>query len=163
MSTINIEAWIRMYEEQAQQARHHETLRSNSTNVILVLSGAILAFLGTDVAGVTSLHQVLLGFLLVLINLYGAILSRKHYERNRLHTRIAGTYRNVISMSTALGGNFLDNKNDSARNCHKQKYKIFSQVEANLLWIGLHLVTALLGAILVICPFPELWSKVVCG
>ncbi len=41
----SIESWLRIYEEELRYARHHETRRFYSTNVIVTISVAVLAFL----------------------------------------------------------------------------------------------------------------------
>ena len=80
MDNHTVEIWLRMYEEQVRHARHHETLRSQSTNVIIILSAAILAFLSSEY--IPSGQHVVLATFLVLANAYGFVMSLKHYERN---------------------------------------------------------------------------------
>ena len=81
MNNSQFEVWLRMYEEQVRHARHHETLRTHSTNVIIIISAAILAFLSSKF--VSPSQHVVFGFFLIAINVYGLILSLKHYERNQ--------------------------------------------------------------------------------
>ena len=86
-----------MYEEQVRHARHHETLRTQSTNVIIVLSGAVLAFLSSDAA--SSGQHIVLPLFLILTNVYGFIMSIKHYERSRV---AHGSRREVSSDDFSL-------------------------------------------------------------
>ena len=108
----NVDVWIRMYEEQLRHARHHETLRSQSTNIIVAISAAIVAFLGSDASENTS--STFLGTFLIGINVYGLLMSLKHYERSRLHVKVANAYRRRVSELVALWATTLLTQCDSA-------------------------------------------------
>ena len=45
----HLEVWVRMYEEQTRHARHHESLRSISTNIAVIVTAAALGLFAADV------------------------------------------------------------------------------------------------------------------
>ena len=141
----NSDVWVRMYEEQLRHARHHETLRSQSTNIIVAISAAIVAFLGTGVSDNAS--PTLLGTFLIAINGYGLLMSLKHYERSRLHVEVAGAYRRRVSEVAALSGHTLDATRQCAHSAHKVNFKNSRRLRAYVLWSGLHLVLAAFGIV----------------
>lgn len=89
MSEKNLDHWSRMYIEQVAHARHHETLRAQSTNPVVVVSAALLAFLASNAA--TLGRQAMIGVFLIVVNVYGLLMSLKHYERSHLHVTVAST------------------------------------------------------------------------
>jgi hypothetical protein len=88
----------RFYEEHAAQARQHEDLRASVTSTLGGFAAALVGF-----AGIGGLHpsDVPAGLLVMVFGLLGAVLSLKHYERNRLHVRVMGAVRDEISMIQA--------------------------------------------------------------
>ena len=102
MEDKNYEIWLRMYEEQVRHGRHHEVLRSQSTNMVLAISAALLAFISSDYTAAG--HDKLVSVFIVVINVYGLIMSLKHYERSRLHVGVAGKYRDVVSELSEIDG-----------------------------------------------------------
>ena len=148
MENHEIEVWLRMYEEQVRHARHHETLRSQSANVIIVLSAGILAFLSSEY--VSSGQHVVLATFLVLANAYGFVMSMKHYERNRLHVAVAGRYRSLLSQCSALDGCTVNEEREIGHNGHFRDYRIMGRLRTHLLWSGLHIVILFVAVLLVL-------------
>lgn len=147
MSNGPTEIWLRMYEEQMRHARHHEEMRSQSTNFILAISAALLAFIASEVA--TPDLRSALGLFLVVVNIYGLVMSLKHYERSRLHVAVGGDYRDVISDASSFGGTRVNDVRAAAKAAHAASYRFLRPVRAYLLWSGLHIVLAALGAAVV--------------
>lgn len=137
-----VEVWLRMYEEQVRHGRHHETLRSQSTNIVVVVSAALLAFSGRPEVKETD---VLIGGFIVVINLYGFVMSLKHYERSRLHVGVAGSYREHLASNLNAQCGQLNGVRRDAKDKHKSENKILTGVRAFYLWAGLHLMLALSG------------------
>lgn len=147
MTTTHLEIWARMYEEQIRHVRHHESLRSMSTNIAVVVSAAIL---GLATAGATSEQQWILSLFLIFLNVYGLMMSLKHYERSRLHHTVSAKYRDVISNGSEIDGHAINELRSHARRQHKDRRFVFRCVRAYWMWCGLHLLLALLGAALLI-------------
>ena len=74
----HLEIWVRMYEEQVRHARHHESLRSTSTDIAVVVTAAALGLFAADV---TSDHRWLLALSVMLINVYGLLMSQALREK----------------------------------------------------------------------------------
>ena len=139
-----IEIWLRMYEEQVRHARHHEVLRTQSTNVIIAISAALIAFVSTDSG---SDNHSAVGVFVLVLNLYGLLMSLKHYERSRLHVTVGGRYRDVISDASSVQGKKINDARKIAREEHKPK-TLVKDMRAYVLWCGLHLIVALIGVLI---------------
>src|SRR4051812_46516433 len=72
---------IAMYEEHAEHARQHETLRAAAAGLFVALIAGLLAF------GVSGDKPPMLssGLLVCVVSLLGALINHKHYERYTLH------------------------------------------------------------------------------
>ncbi|MHA7839798.1 MAG: hypothetical protein ACX98W_20230 [bacterium] len=149
MDDEKVDTWLRLYEGQIQHVRHHESLRAQSTNLIVAVSAAVLAFLST--ANLPQQRRAFLAVFLVIINLYGFLMSRKHHERARLHATVGAQYRDAVSQASPLGGQHPNDARERARSSHFSDFKVIGKVRASALWAGLHLLIAALGiAILVL-------------
>ncbi len=148
---FKLDVWLRMYEEQVRHVRHHESLRSSSTNIVVVVSAALLGLFAADMA---SDRRWILALFLILINFYGLIMSLKHYERSRLHHAVSGRYRNVISEASKFDSYVLNELRHQAQRKHKARRSLMSRARAYWMWSGLHALLALFGAVL-------LWSQLI--
>lgn len=143
MNDKAVEIWLRMYEEQVRHIRHHETLRTHSTNVVVVLSAGVLGLLSSGI--VTPAIQYFLAVFLALINAFGFIVSKKHYERSRLHHEVSSRYRAVISDHSSLENINLNNQRDIAHREHYGKSTTITKLPAHRLWSWLHVIIVLLA------------------
>ncbi|HCI98174.1 MAG TPA: hypothetical protein DHV74_00625 [Sulfitobacter sp.] len=145
-SAERLEGWLRLYEGQIEHARHHENMRSQATNVVVVISAAMLAFVASDFekSNLPSSASFAVGLFIVIVNLYGWLMSLKHYERSRLHVDVASRYRAVVS---EMISNELQNAEEARRLAHKEHSKmLLTRVRANWLWSGLHILIGTIGA-----------------
>ena len=146
MNNCEIEVWLRMYEEQIRHARHHETLRTQSTNVIIVLSAATLALLSSEYA--SAGQRIVLAIILIFGNTYGVIMSMKHYERNRLHVAVADLYRSMISQHSLLQGTSLHEQRQIGHEKHRVRFRFIGRIRAHWLRYGLHVAIAMMFLVL---------------
>jgi hypothetical protein len=101
MDDVNEILW-RMHEEHCVHARHHETLRATTSNIIIVVAGGILAILAHQ--GIRpTLPQLPLTLFLVVLGLIGALFTAKYHERFDLHMERARSYRGAIAQNLPLG------------------------------------------------------------
>ena len=70
--------------------------------MIVAVSAALLAFIAS--AAISNDHNGLIGVFIVIINLYGLVMSLKHYERSRMHINVRGKYRDMISNASEFDG-----------------------------------------------------------
>ena len=87
---------------------------------------------------------------LIAINVYGFILSLKHYERNQLHLEVSRHYRTVLSQFSALEGRELNRERRAGRDKHYNKAGKIKDLRVHFLWSGLHGIIALMGAAVVL-------------
>ena len=147
MNRINIEVRMRMYEEQVRHARHHETLRTQSTNLIIVIPAEILAYLSSTL--VLFSQGVVIGIFLILINLYGCIISLKHYDRSQMHLEVSRHFRDIHSSLSAAGGTVLNDVRKAGRDAYNSQPNPIRKLRVYILWSALHVIIALIGATLV--------------
>ena len=84
----------KVYLEEITQGRHHETQRVNVTNLVIAVAAAILALATFDKA--LNRSDLPLTIFLIVLGMFGAAFSSKHYERFRKHMLCARNYRNAI-------------------------------------------------------------------
>lgn len=144
-----LEGWLRLYEGQIEHARHHENMRSQATNVVVAISAAMLAFLASDLgkSGAESYLSVATGLFIVALNLYGWLMSMKHYERSRLHIDVASQYRTVVSMMISDEAHDAEELRRVAHNEHSKMF--LTRVRASWLWSGMHILIGTIGAFIV--------------
>jgi len=83
-----------------EQARSHEEYREKTVSLTLTVASIFIAALAIDgfaaktvsLLGHNVTFQRLDGICLVVIGIFGALCSQKHYERNRMHVALAQEY-----------------------------------------------------------------------
>lgn len=138
--------WTRMYESEIAFARHHEVLRTHSTNVVTAISAALLAFATSQDPG--SASQFLAGSLLVVANAHGVVAGLKHYERSQRHFLIARKYRYFISKGLTEGQ--LASTRSRATAEHGRLWPCMAKIRTHWIWCGLHIGLLVVGTVLAI-------------
>lgn len=143
---------LKLYEGQVVHARHHELLRAQAANYIVVISIALIGLLSSKMVpggGLEPFGRTAILAALVIINIYGIILSRKHYERSSRHNGVAGAYRKALF---ELHKNQVDRDLESIREGaitkNDRKFRISQSIPLNALWAALHLIFAGIGIFL---------------
>lgn len=132
--------------------QHYETQRSAVSNLLVIISAAILAFVTFDRA--LTVADLALTLLLVAIGLFGAAFCAKYHERSsRQSQRITATRLKLDELLFDSG--LLDKLRDEAEEQHAVGFPRFrngriSWWKIYRLWITFHLFIALLGFILTI-------------
>lgn len=150
-------AYLEMYKEHAQQARQHETQRERMTGAVVAIGVALIAFVSTNLKEPTP-SLFLPAFLVVILGCYGTLFSRKHYERNRLHTDIMAAFRNALENSLANAP--LGSIRAGAESAHNNTFQRLHRWRLHLFWDGLNAFVAFAGAILVAVLA---WALLKCG
>src|SRR4030067_2440724 len=86
---------LALYKHNAEMGRHHQMLRERTTNIIILLIGAIIGFILYDKRIdnfdlYPSLFMSFLGF-------FGAIWCRKYHERYAWYMHMGSAYRDELS------------------------------------------------------------------
>lgn len=130
---------LKMIEEGWSLAKQSEDQRATMTNYIIVISAAIFGFIMNK--GIAK-EVWPLSVLLVMLGIYGAIISAKLYERFKLHEHI------VIKIIQRLDELHPDAQLQqlvrAAEKEHNTKFRLV-RLRLNWLWLVLHITIALLG------------------
>lgn len=156
----------RFYDEHASQARQHENLRATATSI---LSGIAAAVVGLASLGGLDRADIPASLVVISLALLGVALSLKHYERNRLHTKVMEEIRDEITRldqhEEAVPRSTQDIRRE-AENTHNTTFTIlkkpktdrafaspWTKVRLHLLWLGLPVAVGVVGALLIILAF----------
>jgi hypothetical protein len=134
--------YLALYKENCDQGRHHEGQRATVTNLVLTLAGVFVGLITFDQKLTVADRPA--AIFVVVLGLYGALCSAKHYERFRAQMQRASAYRNKLD-STTLG---IVAAKEAADATTKGKFGILYLVRLWPLWLGLHLFIAAFGAYL---------------
>ena len=132
-----------MYQEHCTQGRHHEEQRATMSNLVLALSGGVL---GLMTLKDLSTDTWPLAVFLILLGLFGALFSAKHYERFCFHMTAASVHR--AKLETLLPDSQLLELRRTAELQHAGTRPPLRRARLHLFWIGLHAAVALVGAVL---------------
>lgn len=150
-----------MYQEHYLNARHHETLRANVTNFIIIVSGAIGTLIAAEGLNRTDLP---LTVLLIFLGLFGAIFSTAHSERYLAHKTRATAFRDQLdTLLFSDSDNTLKKiKTDIEAQRHEDYPLLRFVVNAHWLWLLFPLIVALIGILLsIICSLDTGGSTIV--
>jgi hypothetical protein len=119
----------RFYDEHAAQARQHETLRAAVTTL---LAGFAATIVGTVTSDGFQRDDVLAGALVMAIGFVGALLSLKHYERNRFHMKVLKVTRDEITLLRRAQGSNVGAKSTRtlrkrAKANHARTFSLFGE------------------------------------
>jgi hypothetical protein len=125
------------------------------TSILTGLAAVLVGFAGT---GGLQHSDVPAGLLVIAIGLLGALLSLKHYERNRFHTQVLRAVRKEIGDLRGEEGRPVTSiLRETAEEKHgddfPKKVKAGSSiVRIGLwqLWVALDLMVAVVGAMIVV-------------
>lgn len=121
----------RFYDEHAAQARQHETLRAAVTTL---LAGFAATIVGTVTGDGFQRDDLLPGALVMAIGFVGALLSLKHYERNRFHTKVLKVTRDEITrlrraQASNVGAKSTNTLRKRAKASHAKTFSLFGERE----------------------------------
>ncbi len=133
---------LSMYNEQVAQARQHETMRGTATSLTFAIGSAIVSLIAASKTSETEP----LAILLIFIGTFGCLISLKHYERNRMHTKIAHAYRD--SLEKALPESNLSALRAIARQRNELAHPLLSKVPLNWLWASSSLLFCAAGLLI---------------
>jgi hypothetical protein len=149
----------RYYEEHAAQARQHEDLRATVTSILVGFAAALVGFAGI---GGLEPSDAPAGVLIIVLGVLGALLSLKHYERNRFHVRVLGTVRGEITRLRSdpqRAPLSTETLRDQASEEHGKEFSLrrrsmrqgswLARMSLFQLWLALPLAVAAVGALIV--------------
>jgi hypothetical protein len=138
-----VELLLKIYEDQAAQCRHHESQRTSAVNLILAIGAALLGLSGlSDLSPAFIPAAIFLG----ILGIFGALFARKHYERFRYHTMLAGKYWEKIEQLQP--GTTVDL--EAAYEEHQQRFPLVGALSLNWFWTALPLLVTLIAVLLLV-------------
>ena len=142
--TQSPETVVLYWKEQREQLRQSENQRATMTNYLLVIVAGLSGFI---VQQHFVNRTIAVAALIVIIGVYGALMSAKYHERSRYHL---GQARALTRSLAAMGALSDRNVLDELRDEHYAQYPTLSKLRLHWLWTGLHSAIALYGAVLIV-------------
>ncbi len=129
-----------VWKEAREHARQHEAQRATATNMILLLASADLGAMATLHLGYRT---VPLALALVLLGLFGFLLSAKHYERAERSVAIAVEFERLLDeVDEALK---IATSKKTGEQTNARQHPIVSRIRLNQVWSTLHLLVLAVG------------------
>jgi hypothetical protein len=133
---------LKLFEEERNQGLHLESQRAIVTNFIITISAAIVGFL---VQKKFEIYTLPLAMMLILLGIYGIVISTKLYERWQIHSRRARYWRRRIDQLHPKAR--IEPLRVKADVDHSAKYSKIEKIRLYRLWLLLHILIALMGVI----------------
>ena len=109
---------LAMFETEMSLAKQAEDQRATFTNLILIIASVILGLIPNS--GGIIRANLPMTILLIVLGLYGAVVSQKLYERHRFHYGRARYYRRKIN--ELIPDAEIRKLMDDAEEDHKKRY-----------------------------------------
>ena len=135
-----IEVLLHFCEDQYNWCRHTENQRSTMTNLIIMITAALLALIGYLGFEISSL---LISVFLIILGISGVIMTLKYHERFRLHLELAGQWANRIDELCPNAKLNLLAKQGFQK--HEKSYAKLTNLQLHWFWVFIHILISLLG------------------
>ena len=139
-----ITALLGLISEQMTYARHHETLRERSTQIVLVIAGILLAV--ARLPGVQDVATVPLGIALMVIGVFGMLISLKHYEKHQEHYDQAQKLIPVVHQIAKTKS--AKHAAKRARDDVRYKFRWLKYIRLHQLWVIINIMVIVAGVYL---------------
>lgn len=151
-----IEFTWELIKDNFEQARSHEEMREKTVTLTMTLASILIAALAIDGFAASSIHvftftfkfQSVVGLLLMGLGIFGGLCSQKHYERNRMHVKLAQRFMAKLAES---GFKYpFDVSAEFIAHTEAKDWKAAwaEPIKLNWLWTGFPLFIALIGLVL---------------
>ena len=138
---VRLDLYWKTHVEQATQARQQTTLRATVCATVL-LAATIVISLHVELFKPGAGGSRIVAAMLVMLGLLGMLVSFKHYERSRMHNRVADRFAAAIDgilLKSDIGDpETLRSIGGQARRAHEQgwTFRYFSKyVHLHVLWL----------------------------
>jgi len=138
------ELLLAFYQENASQCRHHETLRANVTSTIIAIDSIVIGLI-TLGQKISPIDRPLTIFL-ILLGLFGMIISLKHYERYKFHSGRCRQYRTKLDKLFTNG--LILELQEEAKTEHEKSFFYLYKMRNYQWWAAIHLIVVVIGIIL---------------
>lgn len=138
------ELYLKLFQEYASEARHHEQQRSTVTGFFSALAAGVLTIVGIDKT--LSSADIPASLFLVVIGVFGCVFSAKQYERFFVCMERARQYRLALQKSVE-GSNIIELKRVADKKA-SQRFPRLHAWRLGLFWVALHALIASFGILL---------------
>lgn len=138
------ELYLKLFQEYASEARHHEQQRATVTGFFSALAAGVLSVAGIDKT--LSASDIPVSLFLVVIGLFGCAFSAKQYERYFVCMERARQYRLALQESVE-GSNIIELKRVADKTA-AQRFPRLHAWKLGLFWVALHALIAAFGILL---------------
>jgi hypothetical protein len=139
------------FEHYYGMAMDHHTKAATTSNILLVIVGAILVLVGYDKELCRSDIDVGSAIAVMVIGLFGAVWARKQHERYHYWEFIAIAYQRELKKIMPDLKTRHAYKDNAETHAESQFGHFFAKtVKDRYLWVILHVIIAILGAVLLI-------------
>jgi hypothetical protein len=137
------------FEHYYGMAMDHHTKAATTSNILLVIVGAILVLVGFDKVICRSEVDLGSAILVILIGIFGAVWAWKQHERYRYWEFIAIEYQKVLMKITPKLRTRHAYKSD-AEDCAEEYFGHFfaKTLKDRYLWVILHVMVVAIGIVL---------------
>jgi hypothetical protein len=136
---------LEYWKEQRAHARHTESQRAILTNLILLIAAAGLGFISQQRFRETSL---VVSMLLILLGVFGVIITWKYYERYNIHIEQAIEFSKRIAV--LIPGCDHEEILAPVRARNAERVGKLKVIRLYRLWMALHFLIVLVGCTLTI-------------
>jgi len=135
------EILLGMYHDNIASYRHHETQRSTVTSSIIAIDTIVIGIITFDKM-INWLDAPLL-ILLIILGVFGATFTAKHFERASLHSERARQIRKELD--ELFAENTLAKLRHAADEIHAKNFPVLRKYRHHNFWILLHLIILTIG------------------
>lgn len=151
----NADLWLKLFQEYAAEARHHEQQRATVTGFFSALAAGVLTLVGFDKS--LSLSDLPAALFLISIGVFGCIFSAKQYERYYVCMERARQYRGALE-ETVPGSRVLELKR-TADKLAANRFPRLHRWRLGLFWVALHALIAVFGILLTVLSIVGVTSQ----
>jgi hypothetical protein len=154
----NIEFTWELIKDNFEQARSHEEMREKTVTLTMTIASVLVASLAIDgfaksflyIFGYGLRFQTVVGLMLCGLGVFGALCSQKHYERNRMHVKLAQRF--IAALQTSGFALPFDVSVEFEAHTKEKDWKASwaERIKLNWLWTGFPIFIAVIGLVLAI-------------
>lgn len=141
----NKDLFLVLYKQYVTLALHHQGQASTTSNIILILAGAIFTLLTFDDKLQGGIDRIG-GGTLVILGLFGMLWSLKHHERYDHFAGIAEGYRRELAQAVPA----LKEVHQAALTESSRQVGLIAKARVRHLWAFLNLLIAGLGIVIIV-------------
>lgn len=135
----------KLFADNRDQARFHETQRTNGTGLIAAGAAAVLTAITHDQK--ITVSDLPLAAFLSFVGLFGLFFCQKEYERMRLHLRRAETY--LVQLDATDQTYDLMKMREQCDRDHRRRYFLSSRIRLNFFWQFMNILIFLFGILII--------------